>query len=728
MNVPRLKGLAASAVALATVAFPLQAMAAPHFRGGDGPGQVRCGQIQKVDDRYKWLVRQYPQLEQWLMQCQGMAGPATPLPMPPSPPGPVAAPQQPGLAAQLVSFSDLGGYGWAASDINLLQSMGIMRGVGRNLFQPAGILSRVQFAALLQRVFHLTVPASPMSFIDVSTGFWGYNAVEAAAPYMGEFNTPGGVAFEPNLPMLRIDVAATIGKILVTEGLAQLPTTAAAQSVWGGFADGSLVPAGLSQYAAVAVQAGIMQGMGNGSFGVDDTLNRAQAAVLLTRVLEGTETMPGGTSTVTSTSSIQGTYSSATSTTINVTVNGSTAQFTLASSGVTVTLNGVASSLSNLTSGDAVTLTLNSANDVIAVTATGSSTSVSTMSGTVSSISGNTLFLIVGTTPVQLTIAAGVTLDVVPGDTVTVSINGSGQVLAATVTGTSTSSATGTISMVNASQIQLDVNGTYTTYAIAPGASVTLNGQAVSISGIAAGETATVTIDTATNQVTSIAATGTAASSSESGTVVSVNTTNSTITLDVSGNEVTLPVAAGATVTINGQAAGLGNVTANETATVAITNGQVTAITVSAPTVASTITGYIVSTTATNVAVAVYGSSGATQSTYTIDTGAQVTLNGSASAVTSLPLGDQATVGLDSSGGVANIGATTPSGQVSGELVGISATQAILLVDGSLKSLSLGSAPVAFSGGSQIAVTSLPLDTTVTVDPSAMNGSALLVH
>ena len=84
MKVPRLKGLAASAVALATLALPLQAMA-DHGGGDHGPAQARCAQMQHVEGQFKWLSRQYPMLEQWLMQCAGMAGPVAPPPGPPSP-------------------------------------------------------------------------------------------------------------------------------------------------------------------------------------------------------------------------------------------------------------------------------------------------------------------------------------------------------------------------------------------------------------------------------------------------------------------------------------------------------------------------------------------------------------------------------------------------------------------------------------------------------------------
>ncbi len=486
MKVPRLKGLAAAAVALATLALPLQAMADSHR--ADGPDRARCNQIQQVDGQFGWLARQYPQLQQWLMQCQGMSGPATPIP-----PLTPSASQPPAPAPQLVSFSDLGGYSWAQGDINLLQSMGIMQGFGHGIFRPGGILTRVQFAALLQRVFHLTVPSNPISFVDVTTGYWGYNAVESAAPYMGEFQTPGGLAFEPSLPMLRIDVAASIGKILVTEGLAQLPSASQVQTIWGGFADGSQVPAGLAQYAAVAVQSGIMVGMANGSFGVDDTLNRAEAAVLLTRVLEGTETMPGGTGTIGATTYVTGTVTSATATSVQLS-NGTTYQ---AASGETL----------NLAVNESVTLTLNAQSQVIGYNINNSSTT--TVTGTVTGTTATSVQLNNGTTYYA---ASGETLNLAVNDSVTLTLNSSQQVTSYTINSSgpvATSFLNGYIVSASASNVVVAVyssGASITTYGLDSGATITLNGQAVSAASLPLGDYAQIGIDS-TAHVASIAAT-----------------------------------------------------------------------------------------------------------------------------------------------------------------------------------------------------------------------------
>jgi hypothetical protein len=196
------------------------------------------------------------------------------------------------------SFQDLSGYGWAQSAVVTLARLGILQGVGGGRFDPAGQLTRADFAALMVRVFHLPQPAQPTVFTDVPAGFWAYADIEAAAPYMGRFHLPDGLAFEPDLPETRIDVAATIGEIMAADGLAQTPSAARAAAIWQRFSDGAAVPAGLSQDSAVTVELGLMQGLPGGSFGVDQSLDRAQAAVLLYRVLSATETMGSGAGTV----------------------------------------------------------------------------------------------------------------------------------------------------------------------------------------------------------------------------------------------------------------------------------------------------------------------------------------------------------------------------------------------------------------------------------------------
>ncbi len=298
-------GAAVLAAALA-LAVPAAAFA-DDGPGGPGLG-ASCKALEQVAQLHGAWLNAFPTLAARLAAC-GIQGPGgkrggpqgAGANNPAAPPAPGAGPA--GTPPGPVTFADLGNYGWAQTDITLLAELGIIQGEGNDRYGPGQEMTRVQFAELLQRLFVLPEPSSPIAFVDVTPSTPGYGSIEAAAPYMTQFNTLGGIAFEPNLPEVRIEVAATIGEIEVAEHLATLPTTAAAAQIWSQFTDGSMVPPGLEQAAAVAVSQGLMKGFPDGSFGVDGTLTRAQAAVLLARLLESNETIGTGTTTPVSTGS-----------------------------------------------------------------------------------------------------------------------------------------------------------------------------------------------------------------------------------------------------------------------------------------------------------------------------------------------------------------------------------------------------------------------------------------
>ncbi len=326
------------------------------------------------------------------------------------------------LAATTDLFGDLAGYGWAEADIALLAQIGVLQGEGHGIFDPAGHLTRAEFAALIDRIFALAQPSTPVSFVDVPATYWAYGDIEAAAPYMSQFTLPGGAAFEPAMPATRGEVAATIGKIEVAEGQAALPTAAAAQSVWAAFSDGAQMPAGLAQYAAVAVRMGFMKGYPGGSFGVNATLTRAEAAVLLARVLDASEGI-GGTTAQTASAWIVALQPAALSI-----YNGSAVVTYSLDASAQVTLNGAASALATVPLGDAVTVTLDGQGGASAVAATAPSAPTVTgtwqgMSGSSASVvaDGQTQAVALGTAPVaieggQIVSAASIA----PGTSVTI--------------------------------------------------------------------------------------------------------------------------------------------------------------------------------------------------------------------------------------------------------------------------------------------------------------------
>ena len=191
-------------------------------------------------------------------------------------------------------FTDLGGYDWAGAAIAALAKQGIIKGTAPGTFDPAGQVTRAQFAALTQRLFSLPAPTQPVAFNDVPQSYWGYAAVEAAAPYFDYFQVPGGgYAFQPDQAFDRQDVATVIVRLLTASGKLQVLSRADTATVLGKVTDATTIAPALQPYVATAIKAGIMAGFPDGSFQPQGLLNRAQVAVLLQRLQNSFVTVSG---------------------------------------------------------------------------------------------------------------------------------------------------------------------------------------------------------------------------------------------------------------------------------------------------------------------------------------------------------------------------------------------------------------------------------------------------
>ncbi|WP_413161300.1 DUF1565 domain-containing protein [Capilliphycus salinus ALCB114379] len=108
------------------------------------------------------------------------------------------------------TLSDLRGH-WAQPYIEALVSQGIMSGFDDGSFRPDEPITRVQFAAIVQKAFSPTPQQPAGNFSDVSANFWGYNAIQTA--YRAGFLTgyPDG-QFKPNEPLTRVQGIVGLAK------------------------------------------------------------------------------------------------------------------------------------------------------------------------------------------------------------------------------------------------------------------------------------------------------------------------------------------------------------------------------------------------------------------------------------------------------------------------------------------------------------------------------------
>jgi len=136
---------------------------------------------------------------------------------------------------------------WAKAQIEALAAQGIVSGFFEDgTFRPEDPVTRVQFAAIINKAFADMPPRrAAMTFKDVATNFWGYQAVQSASQKGFMSGYPEG-DFKPNQNIPRLEVM-----LALTSGLS-LP--AGNPSVLSYYEDGAQIPAWATGAIAAATE------------------------------------------------------------------------------------------------------------------------------------------------------------------------------------------------------------------------------------------------------------------------------------------------------------------------------------------------------------------------------------------------------------------------------------------------------------------------------------------
>ena len=177
------------------------------------------------------------------------------------------------------SFADLVGH-WAQEQVDLLASKFLIKGASEDQFMPDAEVSRAEFAALLSRAIGLK-PKTDEPFADVSSSAW-YAGEVGAASAAGIINGYENQAFKPEANITREQMAVMIVRAMKKSGFEVKVDLA----VLNQFADRKLI----SEYAdgaiSQAMQAKIIEGAIEDSFAPLVNATRAEAAVMLKRMLD----------------------------------------------------------------------------------------------------------------------------------------------------------------------------------------------------------------------------------------------------------------------------------------------------------------------------------------------------------------------------------------------------------------------------------------------------------
>lgn len=180
------------------------------------------------------------------------------------------------------TFDDLSGH-WSKITVEKLASKLLINGTSANAFAPERAITRAEFAILLTRGLGLANSANAIS---------AFRDIDANAPYAGAIGAAASAglilgyedgSFRPNAAITREQMAIMIARAI------QLADTDSALSgkldVLEQFADVSEISSWASEAASIAVQAGIVKGNESGQFKPANHATRAEAAVMLERLL-----------------------------------------------------------------------------------------------------------------------------------------------------------------------------------------------------------------------------------------------------------------------------------------------------------------------------------------------------------------------------------------------------------------------------------------------------------
>ena len=168
---------------------------------------------------------------------------------------------------------------WAKNEIEYLYDAGIILGKQDNIFAPEDKITRAEFLALIIRALSIDeTDYSGTTFIDVSSDDWYSTAIETGLKL-------GLIAeddfFRPNDPVNREEMVKMIIEAYIIKK--EIIITDEYQS---DYADEADISSWAIEYVNQADYLNLVKGVGNGRFAPKENATRAQAAVIIKRLLE----------------------------------------------------------------------------------------------------------------------------------------------------------------------------------------------------------------------------------------------------------------------------------------------------------------------------------------------------------------------------------------------------------------------------------------------------------
>lgn len=185
--------------------------------------------------------------------------------------------------APVVKFNDLKSVEtWAGESILELVNLGTLQGAGDDRFKPLQNVTRAEFLTMIIKTFDLSVPHADaeISFTDVPPSSWYYPYV-ASAVEAKLAEGAGGGRFDPSRLITRQEMAQIAAKVLKRSPDYSLRDPSAALAT---FSDREIIAPYAREAVAMLTEAQVIAGLSPSVFGPHEAANRAQAAVIISRL------------------------------------------------------------------------------------------------------------------------------------------------------------------------------------------------------------------------------------------------------------------------------------------------------------------------------------------------------------------------------------------------------------------------------------------------------------
>ena len=178
-----------------------------------------------------------------------------------------------------VKFTDIAGH-WAENEIKELSKDGIIKGRSETEYAPEETMTRAEYAALIRRAIGLNPSIYQGGFGDVEGNAWYANEIQAIVN-AGIMSGDAEGGFRPNDQISREEMA----KVIVNAYLAKsgAPDVTAAEI---SFTDSGEIAGWAQEYIGKAVELGLINGMGDGSYAPKGSMTRAQGAIVIYRLVK----------------------------------------------------------------------------------------------------------------------------------------------------------------------------------------------------------------------------------------------------------------------------------------------------------------------------------------------------------------------------------------------------------------------------------------------------------